>query len=200
MLRRQLLTGLLMTAVLTVLLGLIFPMAVWGVSQLVFKDNANGSFVTNSNGRVVGSSLIGQSFVDANGNPIRKYFQPRPSAAGTNGYDPLGPSGGTNLGPSNSKLLDAVTQRVAAYRELNGLGADVLVPVDAVTSSSSGSTPTSRWPTRSCRPHASHASATSASDRPTRSSPSTPKDRAWGFLGEKVVNVLELNLDLDQQS
>lgn len=197
--RRQLLTGLLMTAVLTLLLGLIFPMAVWGVSQIAFKDNADGSFVTNKNGAVVGSSLIGQNFVDANGNPIRKYFQPRPSAAGANGYDPLGPSGGTNLGPSNPKLLDAVTQRVAAYRELNGLGSDVLVPVDAVTSSSSG-----------LDPHISVANAKLQAARVAGERNLSieqvdaliaehTEGRAWGFLGEKVVNVLELNLDLDQQ-
>ena len=137
--RRQLLTGLLMTVALTVLTGLIYPAAVWAVSQVAFKDNADGSFVKNASGQVVGSSLIGQSFLDADGNAIPKYFQPRPSAAGA-GYD-ASASGGSNLGPSNPKLLDAVAQRVAAYRELNGLAADAPVPVDAVTVVGVGSRP-----------------------------------------------------------
>src|SRR5690349_10226488 len=117
--RRQLVTGLYMTIALIVLLGLLYPVAVFGVSQLVFKDNANGSFVKNKDGQVIGSSLIGQNFLDAGGNPDPKYFQPRPSAAG-DGYDGL-KSGGTNLGPSNPKLLQSVADRVTAYRSFNGL-------------------------------------------------------------------------------
>ena len=198
--RRQLLTGLLMTVVLAVMLGLAYPLAVYGVSQIAFKDKADGSFVKNKDGVVVGSSLIGQSFLDANGNPIAKYFQPRPSAAGTNGYDPLGPSGASNLGPSNQKLLDAVAQRVAAYRELNGLGGDAPVPVDAVTASASG-----------LDPHISVANAKLQAARVAQERGLSidvvdglidkhTEGRQWGFLGEKVVNVLELNLDLDQQS
>src|SRR3954447_21662292 len=106
--RRQLLTGLLMTAVLTVLVGLVYPLTVYAVSQALFNDNAEGSFVKNQNGQVVGSSLLGQSFLDAEGNAIPKYFQPRPSAAGA-GYDAQS-SGASNLGPSNLKLLDAVAR------------------------------------------------------------------------------------------
>src|SRR5580765_6390677 len=137
--RRQLLTGFLMTIALTILTGLIYPFAVYGVSQVAFKDNAVGSFVKNANGQVVGSSLLGQSFLDADGNPVTKYFQPRPSAAGE-GYDPQA-SGGSNLGPSNPKLLDAVTQRVDAYRLFNHLDPGTEVPVDAVTASGSGLDP-----------------------------------------------------------
>ncbi len=110
-----------------------------GVSQVAFKDDANGSLVNDQAGSVVGSSLIGQSFLDADGNAIPKYFQPRPSSAGA-GYDPKA-SGASNLGPSNPTLLDDVSRRVAAYRELNGLGADQVVPVDAVTASGSGLDP-----------------------------------------------------------
>src|SRR5215831_557967 len=131
--RRQLVTGLLMTVVLTVLLGIAYPLVVFGVGQVLFKDYADGSYVKNANGQVVGSALIGQNFVDANGNPDPKYFQPRPSAAG-NGYDALA-SGGSNLGPSNQKLLDEVAQRVNQYRTFNNLSADTQVPVDAVTAS-----------------------------------------------------------------
>jgi K+-transporting ATPase ATPase C chain len=104
MLRRQLLTGLLMTVSMIVLVGVIYPLAVLGVSQVFMKDNANGSLVKNAQGKVVGSSLIGQNFTDKNGNPLPQYFQPRPSASN---YDGLA-SGGTNLAPSNAKLIGNV--------------------------------------------------------------------------------------------
>jgi K+-transporting ATPase ATPase C chain len=195
--RRQLLTGLYMTVALIVLLGVVYPVAVFGVSQVFFKDNANGSFVKNTDGQVVGSSLIGQSFVDASGNPDPKYFQPRPSAAGA-GYDALA-SGGTNLGPSNPKLLDAVSSRVAAYRSFNGLAADAQVPVDAVTASGSGLDPDISIANAKLQA-ARVADARGLSVDTVNSLISKHTEgRAWGFLGEKVVNVLELNLDLDQQ-
>jgi len=196
--RRQLLTGLLMTIALTILTGVLYPFAVFALGQGLFKDNANGSFVKDKAGQEVGSSLIGQNFVGADGNPDPKYFQSRPSAAG-DGYDAL-KSGGTNLGPSNPALLDAVKQRVADYRDFNKLGADVPVPVDAVTSSGSG-----------LDPHISVANAKLQATRVAHArSMSVEKvlalvskhaaDRPWGFLGEKVVNVLQLNLDLDEQT
>ena len=225
--RRQLLTGLLMTIALTVLLGLIFPMAVWGVSQVAFNDKADGSFVKNKDGQVVGSSLIGQSFLDADGNAIPKYFQPRPSAAGA-GYDALA-SGGSNLGPSNPKLiapatgpdcylvdktdadgnpvLDASGNPEECYGDHPaGLGdvpaergSTTPVPVDAVTASASG-----------LDPHISVANAKLQAARVAKERNMSideveqlianhTEGRAWGFLGEKVVNVLELNLDLDRQ-
>src|SRR5690349_10616304 len=124
MLRRQFVTGLLMTVVLIVLLGFVYPLVVTGISQGLMAKRANGSLV-EQNGKVVGSSLIGQSFTDKDGKPLARYFQPRPSAAG---YDAMA-SGGTNLGPSNPKLVADVTQRVAQYRELNGLAAGTPVPV-----------------------------------------------------------------------
>jgi K+-transporting ATPase ATPase C chain len=105
MLRRQLLTGLLMTVVLTVLLGFVFPLAVTGISQLTMSNRANGSLV-KVNGKVVGSSLIGQSFTDKDGNALVQYFQPRPSNAG-DGYDAMS-SSGSNLGPSNPNLIGNV--------------------------------------------------------------------------------------------
>jgi K+-transporting ATPase ATPase C chain len=195
--RRQLLTGLLMTIALTVVTGLLYPLAVFAIGRVAFNDNADGSFVKNSDGQVVGSSLIGQNFVDAEGKPDPTYFQPRPSAAG-DGYDPLA-SSGTNLGPSNPKLIDAVRQRVSDYRTFNDLSSDVAVPVDAVTSSASG-----------LDPHISVANAKLQAQR-VADARHLPVDavltlvshhtegRSWSFLGEKVVNVLELNLDLDRQ-
>ena len=196
--RRQLVTGVLMTAALIVLTGVLYPFAVWAIGQVAFKDNADGSFVSSGNGVVVGSSLLGQRFVDANGNPDPRYFQPRPSAAG-DGYDPT-KTGGTNLGPSNPKLLDAVAQRVADYRRLNGLPADTPVPVDAVTSSGSGVDP--NISVANARLQASrvaqqrHLSVDSVLELVTNHT----TGRQWGFLGEKVVNVLLLNLDLDRQT
>jgi K+-transporting ATPase ATPase C chain len=166
---------------------------------VTFKDRADGSLVTNAAGAVVGSSLIGQNFVDADGNADPRYFQPRPSAAGTTGYDPLGPSAGTNLGPSNQTLLDAVAQRVTDYRTLNGLDSSTAVPVDAVTSSGSG-----------LDPNISVANAKLQAARVAQARGLSvvvvqrlidehTQARQWGVLGEKVVNVLELNLALDQQ-
>jgi K+-transporting ATPase ATPase C chain len=105
MLRRQLVTGLLMTVVLTVLLGFAYPLVVSGISQVTMSKRANGSLV-KENGKIVGSSLIGQSFTDADGNPLVQYFQSRPSNAG-DGYDALA-SSGSNLGPSNPKLIGNV--------------------------------------------------------------------------------------------
>ena len=105
MLRRQLITGLLMTVVLTVILGFVYPLAVAGISQLTMSKRANGSLV-KENGKVVGSSLIGQNFTDKDGKPLVQYFQLRPSKAG-DGYDALA-SGGSNYGPSNPNLIGNV--------------------------------------------------------------------------------------------
>lgn len=106
MLRRQLVTGLLMTVVLTVLLGFVYPLAVTGISQLTMSKRADGSLV-KVDGKVVGSSLIGQSFADKAGNPLPKYFQPRPSATATTPYNAMA-SGGSNYGPSNANLIGNV--------------------------------------------------------------------------------------------
>jgi K+-transporting ATPase ATPase C chain len=191
--RRQFVTGLRMTVALVVLLGVLYPLVVTAVAQVAFDDNANGSLVKDARGTVVGSVLLGQRFVDAQGNPDPRYFQPRPSASG---YDPT-VSGATNLGPSNPALIDAVAQRVADYRSFNHLPDSATVPVDAVTSSGSG-----------LDPHISPLNADLQVQRVADArhlSVETVRSliqrhtagRQWGFLGEKVVNVLELNLDLD---
>ena len=186
-----------MTIALIVLLGLVYPMAVYAVGQVAFNDRADGSFVKAADGTTVGSSLIGQSFLDADGKPLTQYFQPRPSAAGA-GYDAMS-SSASNLGPGNATLLTSIDERVAAYRALNGLADDREVPVDAVTTSGSGLDP---------QISVANAKLQAARVASARSIPvekvlslvdAHTQGRQWGFLGEKAVNVLELNLDLERQ-
>jgi K+-transporting ATPase ATPase C chain len=190
--RRQLFPALMMTIALTILTGLLYPLVVTGVAQGLFSARANGSLV-KVNGRVVGSSLLGQDFTQA------KYFQPRPSDTGTSPYNGLA-SGASNLGPSDSGLLKTVAQRVVAYRRLNGMAANATVPVDAVTASASGLDPDISI---------ANADIQAARVARVRSFPLAivlgavarhTENRQWGFLGERVVNVLELNLDLDRMS
>ena len=195
--RRQLITALRVTVALLVVTCVIYPLAVWGVGRVAFRDKTDGSLVT-AHGQVVGSDLIGQTWNDKEGHPLAQYFQPRPSAAG-DGYDPTA-SGGSNLGPSNPKLLAAVADRVAAYRDFNGLASDAQVPVDAVTASGSGLDPDislanalAQAPRVARARHLSEATVLGLVRAHTR-------DRALGVLGEKAVNVLQLNLALDAEA
>lgn len=189
--RRQLLPALRLLAVLTVLLGIAYPLAITGVAQAVFADQANGSIV-RVDGEAVGSSLVGQVFTGD------EYFESRPSAAG-DGYDATA-SAASNLGPNNPDLLATVEERAVAYRERNGLVADAEVPVDAVTTSGSG-----------LDPHISVANARLQAERVAEARGLPVDDvlalvdehtdgRTLGFLGEEGVNVLELNLALDRAS
>ncbi len=193
--RRQLITGLLMTAVLIVLLGLVYPLVTTGAAELVFGHRANGSLVKKGD-VVIGSSLIGQQFADGSGNPDPRYFQPRPSAAG-NGYDAMA-SGGSNLGPSNQKLLDAVSQRATAYRTLNGLAPNQQLPVDAVTASASGLDPDIS--VANARLQTARVAKTRGLnvDQIMNLVDSHTNKRPLGVLGEETVNVLDLNLALDK--
>jgi len=176
------------TLLLAVLCCGIYPVAVWAVGQGLFSHKANGSLV-RVDGKVVGSSLLGQGFIGP------AYFHPRPSAAGK-GYDAAS-SSGTNLGPTSKKLIEDVKQRVADYRTENGLPPDTLVPADAVTSSASG-----------LDPHISVRNALLQAARVAKARGIGEKDvlakvgahtegRTLGFLGEPRVNVLTLNLSLD---
>ncbi len=186
--RRQLLPALRVLAALTVLTGLLYPLAVTGIAQVAMPAKANGSLIEDSRGRVVGSRLIGQSFTGA------RWFHGRPSAAG-DGYDPTA-SSSSNLGPTNPALLDAVRDRVRAYRKENGLTASAAVPVDAVTASGSGLDP--HISVANARVQARRVAA--ARDLPLRevlALVSAHTDhRALGFLGEDGVNVVTLNLAL----
>ena len=188
--RRQLFPALVMLVVFTVITGLAYPLVVTGIAQGVFNDKADGSLVENADGEVVGSSLIGQAFTEP------EYFHPRPSAAG-DGYD-ASASSGSNLGPTNDDFLASVEERADAYRDENGLAADAEVPVDAVTASASG-----------LDPHISVANARLQAPRVAdergldvdavlKLVDDHTSGRDLGFLGEKGVNVLELNLALDE--
>jgi potassium-transporting ATPase KdpC subunit len=200
--RRQLVPAVLSMIVFTLVLGVGYSLIVTGVAQLAFKDKSEGSLVQRD-GKDIGSSLIGQAFVDKKGEPIKKYFQSRPSAAlGANGkteagYDPT-LSSGSNLGPTNPVLLNEVAKRVVEYRKLNGLSDDTKIPVDAVTASASG-----------LDPDISVANARLQASRVARERDvpvsrvrklvdEHTSGRTLGVLGEKTVNVLELNLALDR--
>jgi K+-transporting ATPase ATPase C chain len=182
-------TGFLLTLVLTVLLGGVYPLATWAGAQALFARRANGSLVVDDRGAVRGSELLAQNFSSP------RYFQPRPSAAGT-GYDAAN-SGGTNLGPTSRKLRDSVAAAVAAYRTANQLAPDQPVPADAVTSSGSGLDPhISLANARLQAPRVARARHLPLAEVQARLAAATdPRD--LGLLGEPGVNVLRLNLALD---
>jgi K+-transporting ATPase ATPase C chain len=176
--------------VLTILTGLVYPAVVTGVARIIFPGQSRGSLVSEG-GTIVGSELIGQSFTKP------KYFHPRPSHAGTNGYDATS-SNGSNYGPTNQKLIDRVKASVELYRKENPeyMGP---IPADAVTASGSG-----------LDPHISPANADIQVDRVARERSIDPAavrelvkqatDGPWlGFIGERRVNVLRVNLALDKQ-
>jgi K+-transporting ATPase ATPase C chain len=181
--------------IFTIVLGVAYPLATTGVAQVLFGDKADGSLV-KKDGQVIGSSLIGQSFIDADTNAvIPGYFRGRPSASN---YDAMA-SGGSNLGPTNAVLIERVKELTALIRTENGLTADQAVPVDLVTASGSG-----------LDPDISPASAQLQVERVARERGISPEqvqdliDKATskptlGFIGEERVNVLELNRLLDEQ-
>lgn len=189
--RRQLVPALAMTLAMIVLTGLAYPLAVTVLGHVAFAHQADGSLVKDASGRVVGSSLLGQSFARP------EYFQPRPSAAGQDGYDALA-SGGSNLGPSNPQLIQTVQQRVEAYRRLNALGPNEPVPVDAVTASASGLDPDISVADADIQARRVAEARQVPVGRVLAFVSAHTQGRQWGFLGEKVVNVLELNLALDK--
>ena len=187
--RRALLVSLRMAVVTIVLTGLIYPVVVWGLGSLLFPKQAAGSLVTDAKGTVIGSTLIAQSFT------ADKYFQPRPSAAGS-GYDAMS-SGASNLGPTSKTLIDDVKARVATETLENpGLTAGN-VPVDMVTASGSGLDPDIS-PDNAEFQVARVAKARGLTvDVVKQLVAQHTQGRDLGFLGEPRVNVLKLNLALD---
>jgi K+-transporting ATPase ATPase C chain len=185
---KNLLTAILMTIVTTVLFGLIYPLTVTGIAQLVFTDKANGQLIKRPDGTIIGSKIIGQPFSGPG------YFHPRPSAAGV-GYD-AGASSGSNLGPTSQKLIDRVKADASALQAENP---GTPVPIDLVTTSASG-----------LDPHISPAGADFQIPRVARERGMSESEvdslvakhtegRTFRILGEPRVNVLLLNLELDER-
>lgn len=184
---KDLITSALMILVMTIALGVLYPLAVWGVGQVIFPHQANGSLIKNAGGEIIGSELIGQNFTGAG------YFHSRPSAAG-NGYD-AGASSGSNLGSTSQKLIDRVKSDAEALQAENPSQS---IPADLITTSDSG-----------LDPHISPAAAEFQIPRITRTRRISETDlrniaarftegRQIEFLGEPRVNVLLLNLELDK--
>jgi K+-transporting ATPase ATPase C chain len=183
--KKNILTATLFTLVTTVIFGVIYPLTVTGMAQLLFRDRANGQLI-EKNGKLVGSRIIGQAFTGSG------YFHPRPSSAGT-GYDPRA-SGGSNLAPANKNLIERVKADVQKLHAENPGGP---IPVDLVTTSGSGLDPDISPEAAEFQiPRVAHARNIRQEDLRALVQKHT-KGRDLGFLGEPRVNVLELNLDLD---
>ncbi len=187
---QQILPGLRIKLFMTVLLGVVYPLAMTGIAQVLFPHQANGSLITSGD-KVIGSELIGQNFTKP------EYFQPRPSAAGNDGYDPTA-SGGSNFGPTSQKLADRVKASIEKFRKENPDYSGPL-PADLVTASASG-----------LDPHLSPDSAKAEAARVAKARGVSVDEvnqliakfteaPDLGFLGEPRVNVLKLNLALDAQ-
>jgi K+-transporting ATPase ATPase C chain len=186
--KKNLLIAVLMTIATTILLGIIYPLVVTVLAQVLFHDKANGQLL-RKDGELIGSRIIGQPFVSD------RYFHSRPSAAG-NGYD-AGNSGGSNLGPTNQKLIDRIRSDVATAQADNP---STPVPIDLVTTSGSGLDP-DITPAAAFFQVPRIARVRSLSEDQVRALvQSHIQQRQFGILGEPHVNVLELNLTLDKQA
>ena len=186
---KEIKTSLIVTAVLLVICCGIYPLVIFGAGQLLFPKQANGSLVLDGNGKPIASTLLGQTF------SADKYFNPRPSAAGT-GYDSTS-SGGSNYGATSQALHDAVKQRVSDYRKANNLPDSQLVPADAVEASGSGLDPHISLNNAALQvPRVAKARAMSEDDLKALVVKYTD-GRDFGILGEPGVNIVKLNLALD---
>jgi potassium-transporting ATPase KdpC subunit len=183
--KKNILTAILFALVTTVIFGVIYPLGVTGIAQLLFHDRANGQLI-EKDGKLVGSRIIGQAFAGAG------YFHPRPSSAGT-GYDPMA-SGGSNLAPTNKNLIERVK---ADVQKLHTENPDAPIPADLVTTSGSGLDPDISPDAAEFQvPRVAHSRNLKQEDLRALVQKHT-KGRDLGFLGEPHVNVLELNLELD---
>ena len=185
---KELWTSIVATVFLCLIVSGVYPVVIWGLAQGLFPHQANGSLIER-NGQIVGSELLAQGFSGA------RYFHPRPSAAGT-GYDPLN-SGGSNLGPTSQKLIDGIKANAAQYRQENGLGADAVVPADAVTASGSGLDP--HIGVQNARLQIARvAKERGLTEEVVNSQMDKAIDRPFlGIGGDPGVNVLKLNIALD---
>jgi K+-transporting ATPase ATPase C chain len=184
--------SVLATLALIVILCGVYPLVVWGIAQVAFPNQANGSLVERQ-GKIVGSGLLAQNFSGP------QYFHPRPSAAGEVGYDGTS-SGGSNLGPLSQKLTDQVKERVDKYRTENNLPAATLVPGDAVTASGSGLDPHISVRNVGLQTARVAKARQVSADKVNKIIQNCTEGPDLGFLGEPGVNVLRLNLALDALS
>ena len=187
---RTLISALTLTMLLTMITGLVYPLAVCGLAQVFFPEQARGSLLVKGD-KVVGSSLIGQNFSSA------RYFQSRPSAAGDKGYDAAN-SGGSNLGPTNKALIDAVRLRLKNFLESNPGTTATQVPVDLVTTSGSGLDPEISPAAADLQVARVARARRLSEDQVRRLITENTRPRAAGIFGEPGVNVLKLNLALDR--
>jgi K+-transporting ATPase ATPase C chain len=202
---KQLRPAILLTVFFVVVTGLAFPVLVWAIGRTAFPSQAGGSLITDSHGKVVGSSLLGQNFTKPG------YFHPRPSAAGA-GYDAAN-SSGTNLGPTSDKLVNGIKDDPAtkdvdetylgfkdlakAYREDNGLAPDAVIPADAATRSASGLDPDISPANAQLQVSRVARARGLSAERVQALVTEHTSGRTLGLFGEPRVNVLELNLALD---
>lgn len=187
---RTLLSALALTMLLTVITGLVYPLAVCGLAQVIFPHQARGSLIVQGD-KIVGSSLIGQNFSSP------RYFQGRPSAAGDKGYDAAS-SGGSNLGPTNKALLDAVRLRLKNFVESNPGTTAQQVPIDIVTTSASGLDPEISPAAANLQVARVARVRALSEDQVRRLIVENTRPRTAGIFGEPGVNVLLLNLALDR--
>ncbi len=179
------------TIFFAVILCGLYPLIVYGAAQLLFPHRANGSLLVDSSGAVRGSASIAQNFTGA------RYFHPRPSAAGANGFDATS-SGGSNLGPTSSNLVAAIAQRIADYRAENGLATNAPVPADAVTASGSGLDPDISPSNAELQILRVARARGLSGDRVRELVKQNTHGRDLGISGEPRVNVMTLNFALDQ--
>ena len=185
----ELRAAVMVTLIFAVVCCGLYPLVVFGIGQVLFPDQANGSLIVDKDGTVHGSKLLGQQFT------ADKYFQSRPSAAG-NGYDATS-SGGSNLGPTSSNLVGTITQRISDYRTQNGLATNAPVPADAVTASGSGLDPHISLPNAELQAPRVAKSRGLDVDKVRALIKLNTDSASLGILGEPGVNVLTLNLALD---
>lgn len=179
----------------TLVLGIGYPLLVTGIGQLAFPVQANGSLLHDSDGEVVGSTLIGQSFSDSDGSPSPEYFQSRPSAAG-DGYDGRS-SSGTNWGPEHEELVTAIAERRTEIAAFNGV-TEAAVPADALTASSSGLDPHISPEYAAIQVRRVAEARDLSAERVEQLVAQYTQGPDLGFLGQRVVNVAGLNLALDE--